>query len=192
MAFTRNNLWSLSGWALLLIAPVMWGASYVRPDALLWLRGGHRSIAASSTKGTLSLLIIPARLTNDTEPAWHHFTSEGFDFLPYRDLADEPPLSEHDWIAFRWRINAAWIGDANSARPVFVMVALPYWLVSLPGLLGIFTMIRGALRRRSRRRRGLCLNCGYDLRATTDRCPECGTAVAPEPQKRDAAGAAIR
>jgi hypothetical protein len=58
------------------------------------------------------------------------------------------------------------------------------WLIEVPGwfvmvLASVIPAIwYGRRVRLSRRRRlGLCLVCGYDLRASRERCPECGTAI---------------
>jgi hypothetical protein len=53
------------------------------------------------------------------------------------------------------------------------------WLLALYTV-GIVSAIIAAYRRgraRKRRANNLCVACGYDLRASKDRCPECGTAV---------------
>jgi hypothetical protein len=59
-------------------------------------------------------------------------------------------------------------------------LACPYWFIML--LTAILPGARlAAWRRRARRLRmrpGLCRHCGYDCRATPDRCPECGTPAA--------------
>jgi hypothetical protein len=54
---------------------------------------------------------------------------------------------------------------------------IPYWLllvVTVPLPLWVATIHRRRRVRAGRRARGLCEQCGYDLRATPGRCPECG------------------
>lgn len=54
-------------------------------------------------------------------------------------------------------------------------VSVSLWLLlavfALPGVIETILLLRG----RARRAAGLCLICGYDVRASPDRCPECGT-----------------
>ena len=63
-------------------------------------------------------------------------------------------------------------------------MTVPYWLVlavTAPGSLVACLRARRAwatfLHRRRQSRLGVCPRCGYDLRATPTRCPECGWAA---------------
>ena len=63
---------------------------------------------------------------------------------------------------------------------------VPFWLLFI--LLGIaptYWLLGPPRRLRRRRKLGLCKHCGYDLRATPERCPECGTPATPATQKAD-------
>ena len=54
----------------------------------------------------------------------------------------------------------------------------PAWLLVLPFLvLSVWSCVRLYRQRRSMVP-GTCLKCGYDLRESAERCPECGTAIA--------------
>ena len=75
--------------------------------------------------------------------------------------------------------------DDGDTRDEFVVTTVyraafvPYWLLAVA-----FTILPGLLLRRQRKQRqlrmGLCPTCGYDLRATPQRCPECGRVTAQE------------
>jgi hypothetical protein len=68
-----------------------------------------------------------------------------------------------------------------------VLITPPRWRVGLPiwFLAIVFSLLplRWGIRARRTCSPGLCLGCGYDLRATPARCPECG-AVPAAPEAR--------
>lgn len=87
-----------------------------------------------------------------------------------------------DWQAagFRYFRTNTWIPIAQMQgtypRTQSTALFIPHWaLAVIFGLLSTAGLIP-ILRRSYRRRHGLCPNCGYDLRGSPDRCPECGSA----------------
>ena len=71
---------------------------------------------------------------------------------------------ETDWRPYYFRSGPLWVLGIPLWIPT-LLFALILWFSSVP-----------LHRRRKRKKLGLCLKCGYDLRASKDRCPECGHA----------------
>jgi hypothetical protein len=73
----------------------------------------------------------------------------------------------------RGAVPAAYRGSSHLG-----VIILPVWLPFVT-FTAIATLLLARLYRwrriQKRARMGLCVSCGYDLRATPDRCPECGT-----------------
>ena len=67
---------------------------------------------------------------------------------------------------------------AGSNAPVDWLLRVPYahlaLLAAVAPAVRLVRRMKGAHQAARRRRRGLCPSCGYDLRASPERCPECG------------------
>lgn len=82
-----------------------------------------------------------------------------------------------------FEVDHAWAG-IHFLRSTYddVFVGIPCWFV----LLALASVCGGSLYRSARRQRalragaGFCPACGYDLRATPQRCPECGAVPAAQ------------
>jgi hypothetical protein len=69
---------------------------------------------------------------------------------------------------------------AGGTSGSITVTMLPHWLFMLIGLPLPLLWLKRYLRQRYWAGLGRCLNCGYDLRESPERCPECGTPIPAE------------
>jgi hypothetical protein len=69
------------------------------------------------------------------------------------------------------------IGPRSGAGGVAAVVVCSFVALVLPHALG-GTVIAALLHPIRMRQLGLCVKCGYDVRASIARCPECGEPIA--------------
>src|SRR5690348_14835950 len=67
-----------------------------------------------------------------------------------------------------------WYGTDWGLTTILVVIGIAALAVLLLVFRAEFRKALPSYRSYRRRRNGLCTSCGYDLRATPERCPECG------------------
>lgn len=187
-----RRLWTFFGSVSLLLfvaVCVLWVRSFWVGDAVEWRRVTRDDriiwswyMVLSSGKGGVGL----SRDAEDYEAAYATLDDTGPRWLleGWRRRAPTYPQpafhagagKPSPMFALRW-------GDAGNRRSGTVRweLILPYWVPALLFALAPAARLWRLVRNRrasGRASLGRCRACGYDLRATPDRCPECGAAAA--------------
>jgi hypothetical protein len=138
---------------------VLWPRSHRVRDAVgLWL-WGNRVVGVISDGGVIDFVWVVERPPG---VRWGWF--------------QHPPTGERvGWLGFF--VGTALPRTVSVGGPPQYFVSVPHWFAIL--LFGGTSWWCWRRARRSRHPPGTCAHCGYDLRATPDRCPECGRAPAP-------------
>jgi hypothetical protein len=171
-------------------AAASWIIGSIHPSTLRWRNGPEQTIFIRLERWNLAFAgqamtrrIGPGTYAFDTstlgseivENASPHFRGGVFHPLKLIGLRDQFGLAHYEMgpptPRFTVREGKQIIFSASFR---YETMEIGWWLLIL-----VFALFPGFLfwkRRRNRRRirDGFCGNCGYDLRATPDRCPECG------------------
>ena len=178
-AFTVLSLLSL---LLCVAVGVLWVRSYWVADQVIhWTPSGVPvSHTLWSTRGNLALqrweppADLPVHVSKRGWSSWHGPAGEN-DPTPYLASRGTHRLLGVTYFDYTWTGTSSPFAGVRERG-----VLVPYWLVlavfgALPAVRWLTTRRR---RRAARLAAGLCMNCGYDLRASPGRCPECGAVAA--------------
>lgn len=169
------NLAAAVSLLLLVCVVVLWVRSYWVADQFLF-RGTKNTGWIASDRGTM-LLFHRARVSGEDDGTWMFRQTRPGQFQVFLARSS----IEYRWLQFRpadWRrvpvsiTSPPPLQTQSSATLTVALVA--NWVLCLFGaILPAYWLVRHR-RARRRARLGLCPTCGYDLRGTPDRCPECG------------------
>ena len=180
---------------LCLATLAFWIRSYFKSDWYHYVvldapRRTWTQYSLNSNKGSLYFSYFGFRFNTDTRFQDYVRLREapaGFSYQGY-----EPRDNRHLAGSTLRRLGFALQSEYNtpdaSGSYDFPNAFVPHWFIVLITALLPATRLYLLVRRRQQKRAGLCPTCGYDLRATPSRCPECGTtpnellATTPPPQ----------
>lgn len=187
----KDALATAARWTLALLAAfwvLLWGVSlWYCHNAYVGDDRGTSGIGLNVRLTPGSLEVTGIRFVSEPGRAAHGINA----YYDVRSWADNPRLIRHpDWVRggfglHRWHETYTKYGPKYTN--FYFGMALPFWLLAI--LCGIWPALYWHPRRIRRQRitAGLCPDCGYDLRGTPNRCPECGTRTEAAAQPADAA-----
>lgn len=88
------------------------------------------------------------------------------------------PLNSHPRVSL---LGFQYMGWHPTQTDRYYAVGVPFWFIASALSLHLWSL-RAVFS--PRRRDGFCAKCGYDLRCSPARCPECGTPSNPGPARR--------
>ena len=152
----------------------LWVQSYYAMECVRWTSGDNkRQLAVGASQGVLAGAL--GRLGSFS----FYGETPGFDHISQIPVDLMEPLAQRgdfrlDCRRFGFGILVRRIGDEDKRDSLL----LPCWfLCLLASTIAAFFGRKFLRNRKLARSVGLCPHCGYDLRATSERCPECGHAV---------------
>ena len=106
------------------------------------------------------------------------YLSQGCLQFSYSAYVGGPRQPTNGLYVGRFRFDTIWMPPnyytSGSPRFPSLVVYVPVNLLALAFLILSGYLLAPTHRRRKRKKLRLCVKCGYDLRGSKDRCPECG------------------
>ena len=157
---------------LLATMVVLWIRSRHHADAVgFYTPSGHLE-AISSDKGGMLFFFSDIPFGREMGLSADAMSTSAQEFTPIHDLLFDVTSLKTKLIGFQLAS-----GTVGQWGWKFSAVIVPYWALLILLAILPLTQFRGSVVRARRKKRGECLICGYDLRHSQDRCPECGTPI---------------